>query len=98
MDLNKRSTHDFVDTPYNSLYQVRVRYLLHGIYIDSKWKDLWQKETQRMYHREQIKWKTQENKDLTAEQVQNNYKSHIKDRGLLLEDTEKGNTHPSTLP
>lgn len=29
----KRSSHDYVDNPYWSLFQIRVKYLLHSIFI-----------------------------------------------------------------
>jgi hypothetical protein len=34
-DLNKSSTHDYVDNPYWSVFQVRVKYLLHNVYINN---------------------------------------------------------------
>ena len=32
-DLNKNSTHDYVDNPFWSIFQIRVKTLLHDIYI-----------------------------------------------------------------
>jgi hypothetical protein len=40
MDLNKSSTHDYVDNPYWSVFQVRVKYLLHNVYINNHLEQL----------------------------------------------------------
>ena len=34
MDLNNSSTHDYVDNPYWSIFQIRVKYLLHDVFIN----------------------------------------------------------------
>ena len=35
LDLNKGATYDYVDNAYWSLFQIRVKYLLHKIYVDN---------------------------------------------------------------
>ena len=54
MDLNKRSTHDYVDNPYWSIIKIRVRYLLHQIYV-SKNKD--QLQSNKWLTDEELAWR-----------------------------------------
>lgn len=34
LDLNKQSSFDYVDNAYWSCFQIRVKYLLHKIYVE----------------------------------------------------------------
>ena len=40
-DLNKRKTHDYVDCPMWSIFQIRVKYILHKVYVNNKIEGLW---------------------------------------------------------
>jgi hypothetical protein len=67
MDLNKSSTHDYVDNPYWSVFQVRVKYLLHNVYINSHLEQLEKQEEERQRTTEDIQQQNMETKDLNKE-------------------------------
>ena len=40
LDLNKHSSHDYVDNHYWSVFQIRVKFLLHNIYVKNNIENL----------------------------------------------------------
>jgi hypothetical protein len=60
MDLNKRSTHDYVDNPFFSMFQIRVKYLLHSIYVDQHKSKLIKLEEDAKLTSEEQAWRDQE--------------------------------------
>ena len=55
LDLNKQTSHSYVDNPYWSVFQIRVKFLLHSIYINKNFNQLLLQDKQR--HRyEDEKW------------------------------------------
>jgi len=76
-DLNKRSTHDYVDNPFWSVFQIKVKYLLHSLYVNQNESLLRKKENERYLTDEQKRWMETETKDLTAEQKSERVKASL---------------------
>ena len=66
--LNRKMTHDHVDNPYFSVFQIRVRHLLHNNYIKHNFQALKKKEEERNRSKDLRKWKEIELNDKTAEE------------------------------
>ena len=47
LDLNRSTSHDYVDTPFWSVNQIRVKYLLHGIYVNKFFDEIYKRESSR---------------------------------------------------
>lgn len=89
MDLNKSSTHDYVDNPYWSVFQVRVKYLLHNVYINNHLEQLQKIDEQRTRTEEEIKAEQMETKDLKDHEKKDHFLSKLLSRGAFIGDTDK---------
>jgi hypothetical protein len=61
-DINKSSTHDYVDNPYWSVFQIRVKHLMHQQYIQHHFNFLKKYDQERYRNKEEQLWKDQEDK------------------------------------
>ena len=55
LDLNKSRSHSYVDNPYWSIFQIRVKFLLHSIYVNNNFKALKQEEGKRYQYQDEIR-------------------------------------------
>ena len=55
LDLTKRSSHSYVDNPYWSVFQIRVKFLLHNIYVNKNFSHLQVQDAKRHRYHDQ-KW------------------------------------------
>lgn len=55
LDLTKQSSHTYVDNPYWSVFQIRVKFLLHSIYVNSNFTKLMEQEAKRFRYEDQIR-------------------------------------------
>ena len=91
MDLNKRGTHDYVDNPFFSIFQIRVRYLLHQIYIDQNYAKLSKQEDEAKLTPEELAWRQKVlPKESSAEQRQEYHKKILLEQGARIGDTDIG--------
>ena len=96
MDLNKKSTHDYVDNPYWSVFQVRVKYLLHNVYINNHLEQLQKTEEQRIRSEEDIKAEELETKDLKEDEKKDHFLTRLLSRGAFIGDTDKSKVSNNT--
>lgn len=101
LDLNKNASHDYVDNPYWSLFQIRVRYLLHNVYVDKNFDELrkQQEKYDKQYsYKEEVRWQEQQMKGCNTEEEKQQYlKNYMKTKGIRLGDSDLGNVTLFTI-
>ena len=92
LDLTKKGSHTYVDNPYWSVFQIRVKFLLHSIYLNSNFNKLMDQEAKRHRYDDEIRYDDIQTKEVKTEAEKDQIKKEtMQEKGVYLSNTDKGN-------
>ena len=89
LDLNKHSTHDYVDNPYWSVFQIRVKYLLHNIYVQNNLQQIKSSDDKRRKSNDEIQYEKLEDKTKKdPKEKEQSFMNTLQNKGVFIGDTD----------
>jgi hypothetical protein len=89
LDLNKNHSHDYVDNPFWSVFQIRTKFLLHSHFLNRHLPQLVSAEQKRLRFLEEEEILKQELKN-NEEDPSEYYKREFENKGVRLGLTDLG--------
>ena len=92
LDLSKQGSHTYVDNPHWSVFQIRVKFLLHSIYVNSNFNKIMEQEAKRYRYQDEIKIDDTISKEVqTEDEKLKQQKDRMNEKGVYLANTDQGN-------